>query len=135
MALPAAQQGRPSAAPPRSDILIVDKNEIVRGIMRTVIEREGYSVAVASNGKEAVEYLTNHSPPSLILLDVILPVMNGHEFLAWREQLPHMKAIPLAIISADLSAPDAARKYSAEYLPKPFQVQRIRELVARYRMK
>jgi CheY-like chemotaxis protein len=80
---------------------------------------------VASNGFEALEYLRRHAPPALILLDLMMPVMDGYAFRA--EQLAHAawSAIPTIILSANASSRDARQLGAAGWLRKPVTLDRL----------
>jgi CheY-like chemotaxis protein len=69
-------------------LLIVEDNAIARVGLTTLLERSGYAVATATHGKEALDYLAAHPPPNVILLDMLLPVMDGWAFLGELAALP-----------------------------------------------
>ena len=79
-------------------ILVVEDNPIEREGLGVILSREGYQVALAEDGAAAVDYLTKHPSPDLIVLDMLLPVMDGWRFL---EKLFEMslKAMPRVIIA------------------------------------
>ncbi|MBI4512424.1 MAG: response regulator [Deltaproteobacteria bacterium] len=81
-------------------ILVIEDDPDVRDSVKMALEDEGYRVATASHGKEGLEYLDSYDSPSLILLDLMMPVMSGAEFLAAIRQHPFHAAIPVVILSA-----------------------------------
>ncbi len=82
-------------------VLLVEDERDLREITREVIEDTGRPVAEAANGKEAQEYLRAATPPCLILLDLMMPVMNGWDFLAWLAAQPEpLASVPVVIVSA-----------------------------------
>jgi CheY-like chemotaxis protein len=103
-------------------ILLVEDDEITRGAIKMVLEWEGYRVDCAANGLEALEYLHSQGEPALILLDVMMPVLDGEEFRREQKRDPSLAKIPVVIVSA-LEA--AARLDAAGHVQKPFQVEEL----------
>ncbi len=103
-------------------ILLVEDDEITRGAIKMVLEWEGYRVDCAANGQEALDYLHGHGRPELILLDVMMPVLDGEEFRREQKRDPSLAKIPVVVVSA-LEA--AARLDAAVHIRKPFQVEEL----------
>lgn len=87
------------------ELLIVEDEPEIREMLRQWVEMDGFLVTCAANGKEALDLLADllakDSPlPALILLDLMMPVMNGWEFAQAIQKVPRLAAIPIAIISA-----------------------------------
>lgn len=90
-------------------VLLIDDDPLVRDIVSRIVEKNGWKVLLAENGKEGLDLLGKFRPLA-ILLDLKMPEMNGFEFLDRLAALPHSKNIPVAIISSmDLSSDDIAR--------------------------
>ncbi len=90
-------------------VLVVDDEADTRHRMRTVLERNGWSVVEAANGQEALERVTQ-SVPRLILLDLTMPVMDGFTFLHALREKPDCRDVPVVVMTArDLSADDRKR--------------------------
>ncbi|HEX8969770.1 MAG TPA: response regulator [Chloroflexota bacterium] len=104
-------------------ILVVDDDEAIRQIVRLCLSEEGYEVIEAPNGEAAFEKLEESpAPPSLILLDLRMPVMDGWEF-ARRYQLtaePHAPIV--AFVAAFDAARDCADLPTAAIINKPFDL-------------
>jgi CheY-like chemotaxis protein len=84
-----------------SPILIVDDDPDIREALQDLLADRGFSVLAASNGVEALKLLrTLPAPPSIILLDVMMPVMDGYGFLEEQRRDPSLSSIPVAIITA-----------------------------------
>jgi len=96
------------------DVLVVDDDDDARQRIRTILERDGWSVAEAANGAEALERVAI-APPQLILLDLTMPVMDGFTFLhALRERLD-CRDVPVVVLTArDLSAEERSRLDGAD---------------------
>jgi CheY-like chemotaxis protein len=86
--------------PSCASILIVEDDKEIRESLKDVLEIEGYQVVTASNGQEAIETLRTMPQPCLILLDLMMPVMNGWEFLKYRRTFDALATIPVAIVTA-----------------------------------
>ena len=94
-------------------ILVVDDNHDIRDLVRDILEFEGYAVVTACNGKEALERLGGADLPSLILLDLMMPTMNGWEFRAEQLKDTRLASIPLIVLTGDGNASEKARVLSA----------------------
>jgi two-component system response regulator CpxR len=111
----------------RPDVLVVDDEVDIRETMRAVLEAEGYRVATAADGREALDKLKREPPPKLVLLDLTMPVMNGYELLEEMKNDVELASIPVTVVSAicDLKPP------RVPYLKKPFDVDVLTRSVAR----
>ena len=81
-------------------ILIVEDDDSIRETLQSVLELEGHDVLAAENGQVGLELLKNNPKPCLILLDLMMPVMNGWDFAAALEKDNSLSTIPVIIISA-----------------------------------
>jgi CheY-like chemotaxis protein len=81
-------------------ILLVDDDHDIRAALGEVLEMEGFTVGEAGNGREAIDYLIQKIP-NAILLDVMMPVMNGFEFREAQMASPLWAGIPVIVMSAD----------------------------------
>jgi CheY-like chemotaxis protein len=100
-------------------ILVVDDNDDLRETVQMLLEESGYSVAVAANGQAALEHLKTGARPSLILLDLMMPDMNGWQFLEQVRRDVSLGSIPVVVMTAHKST-DLARIPPFEVVPKPF---------------
>ena len=90
-------------------VLLVDDDDIIRKGMATALEREGWQVGEAVNGKAALEYLAGNTP-DIIVLDLMMPEMDGFEFLDQMRRRPEWREIPVLVATAkDLTAEDRQR--------------------------
>ena len=91
-------------------VLVVEDDADTREMMRHTIEKMGLSVAEAVNGRRAVSWLGEHQPPAMILLDLMMPEMDGFEFLDALGARPEWREIPVVVITAkQLSAAERER--------------------------
>ncbi len=108
-------------------ILVVDDKANVRAVLHDYLTQQGYQVTTADNGRNAL-YEARREPPDLILLDIMMPEMDGYEFLsAYRRE----RNTPIIIITAKQEESDAViglELGADDFVLKPF---RLRELVAR----
>jgi CheY-like chemotaxis protein len=84
-------------------IFLIEDEPDIRESLREVLEMEGYEVCCASNGLEATKLLRDLPTPELILLDMLMPMMNGKEFRDWQLDVPRLKSVPVIVLSADPS--------------------------------
>lgn len=115
------------------NILIVEDDNDIRQALVDVLTLENFRVTTARNGKEALELLRN-SPtswrPCFILLDLMMPVMNGWEFLLEQRSDPKLKDIPVMVCSA---VADRNRFPGiVDFLKKPINVDELLMLVGRH---
>ena len=98
---------------PERPILVVDDEAEQRGLLRRILEREGYAVVEADNGQAALDRLRDGTP-AVILLDLMMPVMDGFEFLVERDREEAWRGIPVIVLTArDLSAEDRERLHGS----------------------
>lgn len=115
----------------RRPILVVEDDEAILRSVEEILADEGYVVAVASHGKEALE-LIERTPPRLILLDMKMPVMDGWAFAAAYHESDGPHAPILVLTAARDSAARAAEIAAAGYIAKPFDLDKLLDLVRRH---
>jgi len=110
-----------------SFILIVDDTPANIAILRAILEKEGYQVAVATSGEQALK-IAPHIKPSVILLDVMMPEMNGFETCKRLEESPDTHDIPVIFITAKGEVEDIVEGFNSggvDYITKPFQRKEV----------
>ena len=116
-------------ARPASEILVVDDDPPVRNLLVDVLAGSGYRVQTARDGQEALERLAEQ-PPHLILLDLLLPRLDGWSFRVRQLALAGLATIPVAVLSLAYDAQRAGRDLRATaLLPKPFDLDHLLGLV------
>jgi len=116
------------------NILVVEDDDHVREMLIELLQDEGYQPAEATDGLAALEVLREaEAPPALILLDLMMPRMNGWELRAALTADPHLADIPIILLSARTDIQQHRRALDvAEHLPKPIDFARLLDLVAHY---
>jgi CheY-like chemotaxis protein len=115
-------------------ILIVDDDAGIRQLVTLFLEHKGYQAASVANGAEALSYVQHNRPlPELILLDLMMPVMDGSEFRHTQQQDPELAPIPVVVMSAAENIEAQAPSLTADaYLPKPIDFDTLLTLVETY---
>lgn len=126
---------------PRSRILVVDDTDDVRELLRMYLMLQGHVVSEARNGRQALEKM-HEQTFDLVLLDIMMPEMNGYEVLEQVRQDPVLREMPIVVISAIHDLDSVVRCIelgAADYLPKPFKNvllrARVNSLLEKKRMR
>jgi CheY-like chemotaxis protein len=116
-----------------SVVLVVDDDRDIRDSLVEVLEDHGYRAIGAGNGREALDALrTSADMPCLILLDLMMPVMDGREFREEQLKNPEWTGIPVIVISAYNDVAEQARALEVEHLRKPLGMRPLMDAVRRY---
>lgn len=115
-----------------SQVLIVEDNIDILEAMQMLVESEGYSVATALNGRNALDILMSvEKLPCLIFLDLMMPVMDGWSFAEEILKEKKLAAIPIVIVSA-FSDTGKMPKNACEYLEKPADFNKILNILSQH---
>lgn len=107
--------------PTKSHILIIDDDHDLRVLLRYTLEQMSFKVSTVTNGRDAIEYLKkNSSMPEMIILDIKMPIMNGNEFLKYKNQNPTLKDIPTLIVSSEKA--ECIESATIQKLKKPINL-------------
>ena len=112
-------------------VLAVDDDPMIRGLVKAIVEDEGYEVVSCEDGKLAVELLDKEPRPvdfDLIILDVVMPGMNGLDVLTRLKLHAHTENIPVLMLTGEDKADDIMAGYSVGadyYIIKPFTRQQL----------
>jgi CheY-like chemotaxis protein len=111
-------------------ILVVEDEPELREVLQIALEADGYDVATAVNGRDALKHLRTTADTCLIILDLHVPVMNGREFRAAQLRDRSLAWIPVIVISGGLEGARDARELGARaFMRKPVDVDALREAV------
>ncbi len=122
-----------TAAPhaPRS-VLVVDDDADILEIVAMILAGEGYQVLTAADGAQALDVLRHGSAPSLILLDMMMPTMDGWQFREAQTADPALAMVPVIVLTGDGNAAQKAHAIRADgYLKKPVELPELLEAVRR----
>ena len=115
----------------RSTVLVVEDDHDIRVSVRNLLEDEGYRVLTVTDGRAALELLEHTAPsPSLIILDLMLPVMDGWQFAERLRALPRLAGIPIVIMSAYQEPPPPEAVVA--FVKKPIDTDMLLHVVDRY---
>jgi CheY-like chemotaxis protein len=115
-------------------ILIVEDDADIREVLRDLLKSEGYLVECAENGKEAIETLRAATAlPQLILLDLMMPIMDGYAFRREQESDPRLILIPVILLTADRDIEAKREQLGARsFIRKPFDIDQAMATIARH---
>lgn len=114
------------------DVLVVEDEPYLCDLIADVLEAEGHTTRKASNGLEALERVREQRP-QIILLDLMMPVMDGWEFMATLRSHPQWDGIPVVIITAVYDVARTKRETGARaVITKPFDIDQLAEAVRTY---
>ena len=118
---------------PHCPVLIVEDDEDLREMMAQLLTLEGFQAAAVANGREALDYLHQSDKPDVILLDLMMPVMDGWQFRHAQLEDPQISRIPVVVLSAMTNLRSRGDElHAAECLAKPVDVDYLLEAVSRY---
>ncbi len=126
----------------RGPVLIVEDDPDIRDSLQHFLELHGYPVRTASHGKEGLEQLERSPRPSVVVLDMTMPIMDGHRLLTARKADDTLRAIPVIILSAALARmnPRDRALYGTSYevatfLGKPVDPQLLLDVIERHALR
>ncbi len=109
-------------------ILTVDDSDLVRMMLRNILEQQGHEVIEAENGQKALEMLQTHQDTDIVFLDWEMPVMNGYRFLTTvkdERRAENTKIIMVTSLNKMSNVLDALKAGADEYIMKPFTAEII----------
>jgi CheY-like chemotaxis protein len=106
-------------------VLVVEDDEEIREALKEILSSEGYRVHTATNGQEGLDHLrSNSAKPGIIILDLMMPIMDGWHFRNHQLQDPDFAKIPVIVITADGNASQKAKAMNATAgLKKPLNLE------------
>ena len=111
-------------------ITVIEDDEDIRNSIKDILLFEGYQVQTAGNGMEGLGLLCNDAPPCLILLDLMMPVMNGWDFISACRESTSLVNIPIVVVTA---AGDVRKLMGTRgVVRKPIDVERLLKIVEAY---
>ncbi len=131
MLRPASQSTTPSAlvngASPVTDLVIIDDDSETKRLLTRLLTQQGYRTREASTAQEALEFITE-AAPDLILLDILLPDVDGYTLCEQLKASPQTQEIPIIFLSSLVDSLDKVKAFqvgAADYIAKPFAIQEV----------
>ena len=118
---------------PARTIRIVEDDRDIRDVLADILVDEGYHVLLAEDGLEGLQRLRDGPQPALILLDLMMPRMDGFQFRDEQRRRPEWRDIPVVLLTAGGDLPDKARQLdAADALRKPVKLESLLEMIDRF---
>jgi hypothetical protein len=114
--------------------LVVEDDDQIAYLLRFILEREGFKVEAAADGRLANDLVMNGPTPALVLLDVMLPFMDGYQLLAAIRARKGWETVPVLMLTAKSQEKDIVRALdsgAADYMVKPFRPDELRSRIRR----
>ncbi len=116
--------------PKQTQILVVEDDPVIRDVLEQLLQYQGYKTAGAPNGKDALDQLrAPEVAPSLMILDLMMPVMNGLELLGILRADPSYCSLPVILLSAGAEPVQLPAGAHTRFLRKPLRMQSLLEVV------
>lgn len=131
-----SDRSRSASSPPRTPkptILVVEDDETIATFLKFMLEKEGFKIMVIRDGREAADFICRNNPPRLVLMDIMLPYMDGFRLLGLIREEPRWREVPMIMLTSVSEPRSLNRAIEAganDYMVKPFAAA---ELVARVR--
>lgn len=120
----------------RKKILTVDDDEDIRNTLSEMLQEEGYDTVWAKNGQVALDYLKaspDNELPDLVLLDYMMPIMNGQDFYNEKSKLDRLKDIPVVMMTANGNLQNVMdRVETGGYMSKPMDIETVVKMVKHF---
>ena len=124
---------RDNSPPMTKRILVVEDDTSIRELLVELLESEGYAVSSAINGLEGLKFLQTQGNPDLILIDLMMPVMDGYSFRTEQLKNSNWASIPTVVMSAEANAKEKMKNFNiTAFLSKPVELDTILKTVARF---
>jgi CheY-like chemotaxis protein len=113
-----------------TSVMVVEDDVLIRMGICSVLQVEGYEILEAANGLEALQRLRQHPLPCLIILDLMMPVMDGIAFRAEQLRDSTLSSVPVVVLTGRVNAKEITEKLSVEKLiMKPFSLTEVLSIV------
>lgn len=115
-------------------ILLIEDEPDLRETLKDLLELIGFQVETAANGREGLRKLDSAGNPCLILLDLMMPVMNGWQFLdaLRKDPQPGRASIPVLVVSAAMDLLDIQSQYGCRALSKPVDIDKLIDMASEH---
>jgi PAS domain S-box-containing protein len=128
-----ARKGAIKVRPKDGPVLVVDDDEPFRTEIVEVLQRSGYAVVSAGDGREALEYLRGDNTPALVILDMMMPLMEGWSLFEAVKRDPRLASVPIVLLTCvDDNEDDIPRLDVSGYLNKPVRMKKLLSIAAEH---
>jgi DNA-binding NtrC family response regulator len=114
------------------EVMVIDDDADIRDTLSMLLERHGFRVITAANGKDALRWLHGGARPALILLDLMMPEVSGEEFRRLQLADGALATIPVVVLSGVGRIDLVAQSIGVDVLPKPIELTKLVETVKRF---
>jgi CheY-like chemotaxis protein len=125
----AARVGTPTVGEASQRILVADDDPVIRHLVTSIVQKEGYAVVVANDGREAYRILQADAGFSAAIFDMMMPHLEGIEIIRYMRTEKRLMRIPIIMISSDRNPqlmPDSFAAGATVFLSKPFTTEQLR---------
>ena len=122
------------ATPGQPAVLVAEDDSQIAFLLRFLLEREGYHVLLAADGRESKRQIDEIAPPALVILDVMMPYADGFEVLSYLRAKPGWSKVPVIMLTARSQEKDIVRALDAganDYVVKPFLPDELKARIRR----
>jgi len=116
----------------QSRVLIADDDPAILRLVKTIVEKEGYEVVAARDGKEAYKLLQSGEPFAAAIFDVVMPYIQGTELVRYMQSEKRLMKIPVLMMTAEQNPRLSSDSFSAgavAFLPKPFTTSQLQTML------
>jgi CheY-like chemotaxis protein len=113
-------------------VLVADDDPAILRLVKAIVEKEGFTVIAARDGKEAYKFLQSGEPFSAAIFDVVMPYIQGTELVRYMKSEKRLMAIPVIMMTAEQNPRLSSESYSAgavAFLPKPFTASQLKMML------
>jgi DNA-binding response OmpR family regulator len=118
----------------RQTVLIVEDDDQIATLLKFMIEREGFEVLAAADGRAAGHIVESVAPPAIVILDLMLPYIDGFQLVDMIRARPEWKQVPIIMLTAKSQERDIVRALDAganDYMIKPFKPEELKARIKR----
>jgi len=129
---PASSEDRNEARP---CVFVVEDDRVIQRLLRHLLERRGYHVDVAGDGRQALRVIETAAPPALVLLDIVLPYVHGFDLIQRIRETPGWTGVPVIMLTSKAQEKHVVRALDAganDYVLKPLKPEELAARVRRF---
>ncbi len=119
----------------RPKVVMVEDNDSIADILSFYLERHDFEVVLLPDGRSAERHIAEAPPPNLVLLDVVLPFVDGYQLIARIRSHPTWGKVPVIMLTGNTEKEDIDRAFRAgadDYIAKPFKPEALLERLRRF---